>query len=184
MLDKITPNTGTRPSVRRRRSPRPIYPGELRQRMEDALERLLAALDALEAPQEDMEEDDDPGVHGGSGETCDDEASLGATEGLNQARTWEATPNAGAAIDLEADDGDNEEDDDPGGDINDEPQLDESDKEPSLGATHAVNQEDAWRGECGVLGGGQDLEEEHDGCEPEWDAEPAPKRTQKAVAHV
>lgn len=79
--------------VRQRRRPAPISEALLRSRIERAVERLIAALDRLDAPAEDLEEDgserdqddpaeeDDPGEDGG-----DAEPSLGA---LNCGTTFE-----------------------------------------------------------------------------------------------
>ena len=58
------------------------------------------------------------------------------------------------------------------GDVEHEEDADfenEPDMEPSLGATNGINQESAWKSTSGEI----DVEQEHDGREPDADLEPA-----------
>jgi hypothetical protein len=57
----------------------------MRRRIEDAVERLIETLDALDAPGEDLEPDEE-----GDGDP-DDEPSLGATEQISQLAAWRVT---------------------------------------------------------------------------------------------
>ena len=124
---------------------------------------LLDLLAEFEAEVEDREEDD----HGGDVGCSDDEPSLGATEAPNQERGW-GTHHNGADLEFDGDtvadcdleDGnDLEAENEHGGDVNDEPQDEDTDREPSLG----------WCGNAapGQLGGMDDREDEDDGREPE-----------------
>lgn len=75
----------------RRARPAPV-PADLRRRLEAAIDRLIAAVDASDAADEDMED-------GHDAEEEFDEPSLGATEALDQRSAWR---NGGAVIDGEA----------------------------------------------------------------------------------
>jgi len=73
---------------RTRKPRRPVDATALRRRIELAVERLISALDTMEAPAEDLEEDD-PGGPGddenGEAEPDEDgEPSLAAPEGVQQ----------------------------------------------------------------------------------------------------
>lgn len=102
-------------------------PTHLRGRMVEAIERLLVALDALDAVTEDLEDD------AGAEPVGDDEPTFGWSD--QETRTGRYTMRGDSQTsDLESDNDCDREDDDPaGGDINDEPHDEESD-EPSLGA--------------------------------------------------
>lgn len=68
----------------------------LRSRLAEAAERIIAALDALDAPEMDRE-DDDPAE-----ESADAEPSLGSTNHRNQAKAWNASF-AGDDLEFEGD---------------------------------------------------------------------------------
>jgi hypothetical protein len=136
------------PLTARQRQKSTAQAAKLRSQMESAIERLLTALDGLDAATEDLEETDPPeGLV--NGRDCDEEPALGSPE--NACTIWRADDcqrtrdgntsgdqtnwARGGAEDGELSDCDDEEDDPGGGDINDEPQEDRSDDEPSLGWT-------------------------------------------------
>ena len=119
----------TKPRTRRR--PLRKIDAAMRQRIEAAIERMIEALDAVEAPVEDREPEDE-----GDGEV-DDEPSLGAAETMNQSRSWSYGQNP-ARDDCEQQDEDGDEldraevsdleisgeaDGDSGGIVDDEPSL-------------------------------------------------------------
>lgn len=118
----------------------------MRRRIERAIERMIQALDAFDAPTEDLEDvgDDEPDDDG--------EPSLGWTE--MEAR-FGCKPMHAGTVDLE-DEHDGRE-----------PQ---GDREPSLGsvAVHESSWQTGWA--QGLPG---DLEDEHDGREPDVDDEPS-----------
>jgi hypothetical protein len=147
--------------------------------MARAIERLIAAMDALDVPGEDLEPD-------GS-----EEPSLGAPEPIHFRQWGPLSPGLVRDRDLDqtrwaAGCGDSEEEsaeaeDAAGGDVNDEPQADTygglkgvvyepcfADLEPSLGSTNGMNQQWAWE----AARGWDDAEQEHDGREPDADFEP------------
>lgn len=151
-------------------TPAPLTIEQLRALMGDAVERLLAALDALDAPDEDME----PYLAGSPGHNCpldaeadhsggiaDDEPSLGAPERHVPRKGQEAWAD-GCALDPW--DIDREIDGD-----EDEPSLGSIERHPNpyrcLADYH--DSQDHWAG-----GGTDDTEDEHDGCEPDTDGEP------------
>jgi len=135
---------------------------DTRQTLGLAIEALIELLDAV-------------------GPDPDEEPSLGNPEQMNQQHAWDI--NAGARDDREGEhDGA-------------EPDVDD---EPSLGSLNGINQERAWattHGWSGMFvdgepslavpeqmnqarawvhpGNRQELEEEHDGCEPEQDCDPS-----------
>ena len=75
----------------RRATPAPV-PADLRRRLEAAIDRLIAAVDALDEPGMDLED-------GHDAEEEFDEPSLGATEALDQRAAWRE---GGAVLDGEA----------------------------------------------------------------------------------
>jgi hypothetical protein len=128
--------------------------------MADAIECLIAAMDALDAPDEDME----PYLAGSPGHGCpvdaeadhaggiaDDEPSLGAPERHVPRKGQEAWADGGSldrwSVDREVDDDENE---------------------PSLGS---VAMTEYWSQEGWSLGADDDSEDEHDGREPGGDSE-------------
>lgn len=150
-----------------------------RKKIERALDKLIALLDACD-PDPDLEPSLGSNPYGSldqEDDSCDNEPSLGATTALNQEKAWRVGGN-----DLEFD-GDTCPDADKEPDADGEPWLagcpfdggqdlePEDEDEPSLGATHAVNQNDAWRapvGWCGYF----DLEFDGDTC-ADADKEPS-----------
>jgi hypothetical protein len=74
--------TTTRPKAKR---PPRVFDAKLRARIEAAVERMIAALDATDGDP-DVEEDD-PGEA-----EPDGEPGLGATEAMNQADGWKPPP--------------------------------------------------------------------------------------------
>jgi hypothetical protein len=129
-------------------------PASIRKKIETALDRLIDVLDSLD-PDPDLEPSIGSNPYGSmdqEGDTSDDEPVLGATEAVNHDRAWQL-----GGDDLEFD-GDTCADADKEPDSDNEPWLagapcdggqdlefDEAEQEPSLCATHAVNQDDAWR---------------------------------------
>jgi hypothetical protein len=125
-----------------------ISTGSLYRRLAAAAERIIAALDALEAPEEDLE-DDDPAEEGG-----DMEPSLGATNHPNQAKAWNSSGWAGDDAEFDGDtvadpdleDGHDREHDE--AELSGIGDLDGYQEqlvgEPSLGATLDVDQRVAW----------------------------------------
>lgn len=107
-----------------RRPTPPVDVTKLRKRMERAVERMIAALDALDADAEDLE--------GG-----DLEPSLGAPE---QGRCYPDQSRWACSGDT----GEREAEDEHGGDVNDEPQGPDVEGEPALGWTEHVDQEKAF----------------------------------------
>jgi hypothetical protein len=65
-----------------------IDAGRLRQRLADAAQRIIDALDALDEPDDDIEPDAD------FEEGADAEPSLGSTHGKNQTKSWGALQRA------------------------------------------------------------------------------------------
>lgn len=135
----------------------------------DEVNRKIALLGA-DDPDPDLEEDDPPEdddpreIDAGDGERdeCDREPSLASPElGL----PWHPV-----SQEFWAQGGrrDSEEENEHGGDINDEGQLDEGDDEPSLASTGSVDQEH-W-----AAGRADDLEDEHDGREQDFRDFPCP----------
>jgi hypothetical protein len=142
--------------------------------MGEAVERLLAALDALDAPGEDME----PYLAGSPGDGClvdveadhaggiaDDEPSLGAPERHVPRKGQEAWADGCAPGPWEVD-----------------REIDGDEAEPSLGSVErhphpyycradiagfGSNSQENWS-----FGARDDTEDEHDGCEPDRDEEP------------
>ena len=118
----------------------------LRRRLADAAERIIAVLDTLDAPAEDVE-DDDPAEESG-----DLEPTLGATNHRNQAKAWNASF---AGDDLEYEGGDiaecdledsHDREDDPAesgiGDI--DGYREQIVGEPEFGSTLDFDQRIAW----------------------------------------
>ena len=131
-------------------SDRGSLPASTRQKIETALDKLIALLDAVD-PDPDLEEDDPAEASG------DEEPSSGATAALNQDRAWRAPMAFGTDLEF---DGDTRPD---------------ADREPSLGSpeylglrSHA-NQEDWARSR-----GGDDREFDTADDEPSL---AAPERT-------
>jgi hypothetical protein len=129
-----------------------------RRRIEDAVERLIEVLDAVEAPLEDLEDDSEDEDREGPADE-DDEPSLGSTEAVNQARAWHVSF-------LQANHPDGE------------PSLGQI--EPELSVIASYNYEGRWvysppgvNQTTPLVGGAEELEEEHDGCEPPEDDEPS-----------
>jgi hypothetical protein len=114
----------------------------LREEAAHEVERLLAFLDAT-TPDSDLEETDPLEPDG------DAEPSLGWTTAIGQQGQKWAAPTDPLSIDCEEDDCDREEDDHGGGDVNDEPHGEDTDREPWLGAseTGAGSQLDWAKGE-------------------------------------
>jgi hypothetical protein len=155
-------------------SDRTKLPAATREKIDTALDKLIALLDAIDGDP-DLEESDPREPVG------DDEPSLGATEALNQERAWRAAVAPGTDLEF---DGDTCPDADKEPDTDGEPwlagcpmdggqdlELDPADEEPSLGASSAINQEKAWRApnvgwSCYV-----DAEFDGDTC-PDADREP------------
>jgi hypothetical protein len=149
-----------------------------RKKIETALDRLLDVLDSLD-PDPDLEPSIGSNPYGSAdqeGDTSDDEPVLGATEAVNHDRAWRL-----GGTDLEFD-GDTVPDADKERDSDSEPWLagcpfdggqdleHEGEDEASLGATHAVNQEQAWRADGWFRG--SDLEFDGETA-PSADAEPS-----------
>lgn len=155
---------------------------DLRTRMEDAIERMIAVLDTLDAPDEDLEDGCDAEADG-----ADKEPSLGSPElsweYFNSQEHW--SRGGAFEVDAEEDRSDDEDgaDDEPslaapeitdlftnsdqtywakGGSFLIDAEHDDSDDEPSLGSLGSGDPEarSAWSG-----GGTLDFEEEHDGRE-------------------
>lgn len=79
MSDTLTTD---RPKPKARRRPLRKIDAAMRQRIEAAIERMIEALDAIDAPGEDREEEEE-----GDG-YADDEPSLGAPEQIGQPGAW------------------------------------------------------------------------------------------------
>ena len=151
------------PTPRHRGARPPVDPARLCARMERAVERLIAAMDALDAPIEDLEEDADVE------EDTDLEPSLGSVGSLSEFASQEGWARGGDNGDLETN-------------IEDDPQMDTAeidekgdgggpaiaDAEPSLGSTHSMDQRQAWQPPHTWF---DDAEAEHDGREPDADRE-------------
>jgi hypothetical protein len=132
---------------------------------------LFDALAAFEAGLED-DEDDDPGEEG-----ADREPSLGATNGIDQSKSWRSN---GALDDAEHEHDGREPDEDKEPDVDGEPSLGAINPDPLAfgdvsserglvrygGKGPGVDQSN-W-----ARGSDQDLEDEHDGREPDADDEP------------
>jgi hypothetical protein len=122
-------DTLTLPKPKARR-PRKID-AALRQRIEHAVEAMIEALNALDAPTEDLEEGDEGGDQHDDGEPDEDgEPSLGSVgvHELSSQSNW----SAGGTDDREGDEHDGAEPD--------------VDNEPSLGSfDRLTNQEHSWR---------------------------------------
>ena len=118
--------TETRTTERPRAKRRPLrkIDAAMRRRIEAAIERMIETLDALDAPVEDREPEEE-GDGGGYG-TVDDEPSLGAAESINQVRSWSGDQNPDK-LDYEGGDGGRD-----------------CDLEPSLGASEQHDQIAAW----------------------------------------
>ncbi len=119
--------TRTQPRLKAKR-PRRVIDAKLRARIEAAVEQMIAALDAIDAPLEDAEEDD-PGEA-----EPDGEPGLGSTEAMNQEHGWKPPHCWNMRDDDEMDDADSEpECEDEGADHDGrEPDVD---AEPDLGWT-------------------------------------------------
>jgi hypothetical protein len=155
-------HTTARP--RSKAKPPQAIDAKLRARIEAAVERMIAALDAIDAPGEDLE-------HEGNDEPSeDDEPSLGWTE---QEARWNKHP----STDLFSLDGEiglgapglwspgSQEFSEAGFGCRDDREMQE-DNEPSLGSITAMDQSN-W-----AIGGTDEREDEHDGSEPDEDGEP------------
>jgi hypothetical protein len=78
-----------KPKVRRRLRK---LDAAMRRRIETAIDQMIDALDALDAPQEDLEDDDPGGTREkGSGLEEDDEPSLGSTEAFSHVTAWKVS---------------------------------------------------------------------------------------------
>jgi len=104
---------------------------------------LIDALAAFEAELADLE-DDDPREEG-----ADAEPSLGSIDNrMDQDQAWRVQSNWELDLEFDGDtvaDADREAENEHGGDILDEPHDENSDEEPSFGATIEIDQRLAWR---------------------------------------
>jgi hypothetical protein len=84
--------TTERPKAKRR--PLRKVDAAMRQRIEVAIDRMIEALDALDAPMEDAEPEDEGGDDDLEGDgDPDDEPSLGASDSVDQVGAWSAKNN-------------------------------------------------------------------------------------------
>ncbi len=131
-------------------------PPALRRKLEAAVERLIATLDALDAPDEDLEEG-----HDAEAFADDAEPNLGSTNHKDQSKATntyfggddlEFEGETVAECDLE-DGHDREDDPAESGIADDDGYREQLVGEPSLGATQKVDQRVAWRSGGGVFDG-------------------------------
>ncbi|MGB7698871.1 MAG: hypothetical protein WBL57_06095 [Methylovirgula sp.] len=159
-----------------------------REKIETALDKLIALLDAID-PDPDFE----PWLAGAAndggqdleGDPSEEEPSLGATEALNQDSAWRAAVALGIDLEFDADtcpDADREpslgspeylglrshanQEDWAGSRGGDDREFDTADDEPSLAAPERTGCQISW-----ARGADDDCEAEHDGREPDEDRE-------------